>query len=214
MSREVAREFNAPDGIEPIVGWRIWILLIPAMMAQKGHRSRVLLHSLNHEVWSPRKPFKAGCKESLRRFGRHGVAPESSCRCGIYAIKGIEQILSLSHFSLFGPVLGEVSLWGKIVVHDGGYRAQYAYPKSLWVLGRMPDNLVSQLDVYGVPVGSTQDSEFRWLVEQSLQLMIPDDRFAAEAFLDGVGYQLLPPVCCEFLSPNTSICPQCDLVRA
>jgi hypothetical protein len=189
MSGNTALDFNAPDGIEPIVGWRMWILPIPGMMAQKGYRSRFLLHSLNNEVWWPRKPLRAACNGSLRQFGRHGVAPEWSCDCGIYAVKGIEQILSSVLFSIgpvlgieqilssvlfsIGPVLGEVSLWGKIVVHDQGYRAQYAYPKRLWVPARMPDNLTSLLEVYGVPVGSTEDTEFRWLVEQRLHLMTP-----------------------------------------
>ncbi len=46
-------------------------------------------------------------------------------------------------------VFGQVSLWGRIIETTKGFRAQYAYPKELWLL----DNSLEELGfIYGVPV--------------------------------------------------------------
>ena len=55
-------------------------------------------------------------------------APHKTCTCGIYAYKAAEQNISCTGG---GILSGEVWLWGKIQQHKLGYRAQYAYPKSL-----------------------------------------------------------------------------------
>jgi hypothetical protein len=58
-------------------------------------------------------------------------------------------------------VLGEVYLWGKIIEHEHGYKAQYAYPKKLYVGNQCSDGvmgidieaLASYIGfVYGVPI--------------------------------------------------------------
>ena len=35
------------------------------------------------------------------------------------------------------PVMGRVSLWGRVVEHSRGWRAQYAYPYSLCVFDKV-----------------------------------------------------------------------------
>ncbi len=50
-------------------------------------------------------------------------------------------------------VCGSVSLWGDVVEHEWGYRAEFAYPKELWVPPEMGPIEVRLLEHgYGVPV--------------------------------------------------------------
>jgi hypothetical protein len=53
-------------------------------------------------------------------------------------------------------VVGEVHLWGKVIPGEIGFRAQYAYPRRLYVLRRTMDGdkraMVDALSAYGVPV--------------------------------------------------------------
>jgi preprotein translocase subunit YajC len=51
------------------------------------------------------------------------------CTCGIYAAKNLEH-LRQSGYASYG-VWGEVYLWGTVVQHTLGWRAQFAYPKRL-----------------------------------------------------------------------------------
>jgi hypothetical protein len=63
----------------------------------------------------------------------HGAdeLPHSNCTCGIYAAKNIEH---LRQFGYEGRgIHGEVYLWGTVVEHRLGWRAQFAYPKSLFL---------------------------------------------------------------------------------
>jgi hypothetical protein len=72
-----------------------------------------------------------------------GPAPFEECSCGIYALKpGVRN-------SYGGAVRGEVWLWGKVIVGEHGYRAQYAYPKLLVV---DPPSLAKKLAAYDVPI--------------------------------------------------------------
>jgi len=110
---------NVPDYVFPIVGQRAW-----------GWEDSKLT-SLNGEPWSAGLPLVAKCRylSNSPRGSEVGVArhepPQIGCTCGIYAIKKDERC-----YSAFG-ISGEVYLWGTIVEHEFGWRAQYAYPKTL-----------------------------------------------------------------------------------
>lgn len=66
-------------------------------------------------------------------------APVSGCTCGYWAFKSLEGLLDVMRpvatlQPTVGPdVIGTVWLWGKVVVTERGYRAQYAYPHELFV---------------------------------------------------------------------------------
>lgn len=47
----------------------------------------------------------------------HHEAPSLDCTCGYYAMKDVAAIPQ-------GEVYGRIALWGHIVEHDFGYRAQ------------------------------------------------------------------------------------------
>ena len=61
----------------------------------------------------------------------HGT-PEFGCTCGIYASKNLDHLRSTRYWQ-YGSVHGEIWLWGSVVEHQHGYRAQFAYPKKLFL---------------------------------------------------------------------------------
>jgi hypothetical protein len=131
---------NIPDYVSPIVGYRVW------------QWDTAGLRSLNGEPWSPSKPLAAGCRAAARGsivgLGEavHNTheSPHSDCTCGVYAAKKIE------HLRQFGykrrGIHGEVYLWGTVVEHTRGWRAQFAYPKSLYLPPRAIPFTLAKID--------------------------------------------------------------------
>jgi hypothetical protein len=102
--------------IDAVVAWRGW-----SLVEEDG---RVLLSSLTRpESWMPRAPHAASCAKGRR------PTPQRRCRCGVYATTTPEALGGLR--SLPGGVVGEVSLWGRVIEHGQGYRAELGYPGRL-----------------------------------------------------------------------------------
>jgi hypothetical protein len=131
---------NVPDYVVPIVGYRVW--------QWDGSK----LKSLNGESWYPRRPLTARCRLNCHQ------PPHPNCSCGIYAHKldfasrmpnlpwmptlprmgalrrmPVFRMLATPKMRFPDHVAGEVYLWGTVVEHALGWRAQVAYPKSLVV---------------------------------------------------------------------------------
>jgi hypothetical protein len=51
------------------------------------------------------------------------------CRCGVYGSKRLDSLQSMCFWEC--GVRGEVLLWSTVVEHERGWRAQFAYPKTL-----------------------------------------------------------------------------------
>lgn len=60
-------------------------------------------------------------------MSRWHTAPDVDCTCGLHGTLGIDVLRKTKNPS----VLGRVALWGRIVEHDLGFRAQFAYPQRL-----------------------------------------------------------------------------------
>src|ERR1035438_5624358 len=126
---------SIPDYISPIVGHRVWT------WDTKG------LKSLCGERWHPSQSLAARCRASAvvgpivgRAEAVHDAheVPQTDCTCGVYAAKNLEH---LRQFGYEGRgIHGEVYLWGTVVEHELGWRAQFAYPKSLFL---SPDSIPS-----------------------------------------------------------------------
>ena len=113
-----------PDYISPIVAYRVW------------QWDAAGLKSLNNEPWIPEHCLAAACRYRLWKTANGEAAlldghepPHHDCRCGVYAAKNFAHLRQIGYAD-YG-VHGEVHLWGRVVEHHLGYRAQYAYPKSL-----------------------------------------------------------------------------------
>jgi hypothetical protein len=129
-----------PDYIYPVVGYRVW------------RWTATGLHSLNGEPWVADRPLEARCRAAVpgtivcREQAVHGAheLPHPDCTCGVYAAKSIE------HLRQFGyedrGIHGEVDLWGTVVEHKLGWRAQFAYPKSLFLPFQLVPFTLAELD--------------------------------------------------------------------
>jgi hypothetical protein len=118
---------NVPDYISPVVGFRVW------------QWDATGLRSLNGEKWFAHQPLSAVCRAdacgSILGLSRATHNPDElpcfKCTCGVYAARTMEH-LNQCGYQKFG-VHGEVYLWGKVVEHERGWRAQFAYPKALFL---------------------------------------------------------------------------------
>ena len=102
--------------------------------------------------------------------GHKTAPPHWGCQCGFWGMKDEPFRLYLAVIlSMKFPhklILGKVSLWGKVVVHEDGYRAQYAYPVSCFaevtekgelrpIHWRTAQTLIGR---YGVNIGSPEEA--------------------------------------------------------
>jgi len=150
-----------PDYITPIIGSRIW------------QWDAAGLKSLNGELWFPGQPLSAVCKadatgsiSGLSKPAAHDAAelPSLKCTCGVYAAKNIEH-LNRCGYSKFAA-RGEVFMWGRVVEHERGWRAEFAYPKSLVLMpSAIPFSLsaievrLKTLTAFGADIFIQQDHE-------------------------------------------------------
>jgi hypothetical protein len=102
-----------PDYISPIVAYRVW------------DWDATGLKSLNGERWFPGRALTAKCPTTDHE------PPADGCSCGVYSAKNHQHLQHIIDCNVEYAVHGEVYLWGKVVEHKLGWRAQFAYPKSL-----------------------------------------------------------------------------------
>jgi hypothetical protein len=102
---------------EPVVAWRAWRL------RREGVGALRLQPAFRGPPWGPLEPVRARC---VRR--RRHDAPKRRCTCGLYGFRdGSEVGLGGTRLA----AVGQVSMWGRVVEHDLGFRAEFAYPARL-----------------------------------------------------------------------------------
>jgi hypothetical protein len=135
MSRHRIQPRRAPDGITPLVGYRVWTLSVGT-----GRRT---LRSMNGQIVQEvdlNQPLggRANGWLAARCLMNEHQAPDESCHCGFYAVKSLFRLGRLLPLTTTGwatgrmadrraatfLVAGRVDLAGKIVEHDLGYRAE------------------------------------------------------------------------------------------
>ena len=109
---------RAPDLAGPILGWRVW------RIALDGE----LVSAYTPAGWPARAPIVARCYEHP---GQH-EAPHEQCVCGVYACDDANAALFYAHRS-GSAVVGRTKLWGRVVEHEAGWRAERSYPESVYV---------------------------------------------------------------------------------
>jgi hypothetical protein len=143
MSPHEPEPMQAPDLVEPVIGYRQWRL------ADMGLQSIAC-----DEVW--REPtLDARC-----RVGGHPqeTAPASGCSCGVHA--WYEPCPRTASAPTRDYVAGAVVLWGAIELHVTGMRAQHcrivalALPLSRWA---KRDRVMDVAEHLGVPAVRHRD---------------------------------------------------------
>jgi hypothetical protein len=162
------------------VGWRAWSL-------RRERDGRLLLGSVFGwgEPWLPATPAAAACPRSHR-------APDPSCTCGLHAASDPGLLPTVLDGDV--AVVGTVSLWGRVIEHESGYRAEHAYPSSLRLVcsrcGRARD-------VARMVVGPRRGRPGRLIVACRRHLRRPHRgvlpaRVVQERLLQGYGIDRLP----------------------
>ncbi|MGZ8600645.1 MAG: hypothetical protein ACXWX6_10660, partial [Actinomycetota bacterium] len=72
--------------------------------------------------WPPRLPVAAECAKR-----RHHHVPGLDCTCGIHATLATDRLRRTRD----PAVLGRVALWGRVLEHEHGFRAEQGYPQRL-----------------------------------------------------------------------------------
>ena len=147
MSGPAASEPVVRDGSDPVFGWRYWQLSPRRLLRSVTQRSY---------EWPPGRVLRAVCLE----VGH--PAPAERCNCGIYGNPDMEALRQ--HGLCLAPdviVVGQVALWGRVVVDEPSYRGELAYPARLSLVvdslidDTAPEALLEGLAAYRVPVHTT-----------------------------------------------------------
>lgn len=147
---------------EVIVGYRVWPL---KRSFPEGYRLTAVNTHFDGTV-TPYEKLTAECKKNVYDGSNIYVmmgmsmptkdqpkthkAPDPDCACGVYAYKCSVPV----EHSDTPFVVGEVNLWGRVIEHEDGYRAQFAYPRRLYVVdgGTEGQRIANALTLaYGVP---------------------------------------------------------------
>jgi hypothetical protein len=171
-----------------MVGWRLWHAV------ERGAELR-LRSPLYVATWPTRRELAAVCRPrteaALALYWQRNFphqTPDERCGCGIYAGRAPAQAVAyMSRFfkprgDVVHKVLGTVSLWGRVIECEQGWRGSFAYPAHIYVpaperrrffrLGRVQQPLVSPVEVavgladYGVPVELVECETLRELAEK------------------------------------------------
>ena len=146
-----------PDSATPIVGWRLWNPF--AIQFVDGCGPRPYAHSVSFRLFSMKDtdhwPMREAKVARCIRTSTDHAAPTEGCTCGIHAFSSLPRLLTGANREA-RILIGEVNLWGKVVLTERGYRAQYAYPKRLIVTPDLTpkyEAMVTELEwAYGVPI--------------------------------------------------------------
>lgn len=137
--------------VDAITGYRTWI----AMPRSEG----VFLRSVYTQTrWDVDMPLHEKCLCGSIHGCTFGARIHT---CGIYAYRSSHEDELLPWLGN-QQVIGEVALWGKVRIHERGYRAEWAKIKAIYTRSTLDDDQKSlrrrAAETYGVPL-VTVDSE-------------------------------------------------------
>lgn len=146
-----------------VTGWRVW-RINEAGLADGRHRfTLAAVHIAKAAPWPTRVPYQARCHgtDGHPNPTWHALTsrcPLVDCGCGIYGFRQntpvrreLDYTKSQTTFP-YGFAWGPVALWGHLMEHDLGYRAEFAYPIALSLLSPYEAAGRSLADEYAVPV--------------------------------------------------------------
>jgi len=118
-----APTLEAQTSPEALSAWRAWGLA----GSRDGSDVRLLPVAGSRRAWATFEPTRASCRR------RHDRVPALECRCGLHAMRAADAIRRTRD----PAVAGTVALWGRVVEHEHGYRAEWGYPQRLSLICRL-----------------------------------------------------------------------------
>ena len=160
--------YEAPDGIEPLVGYRGWKVIDGALWSVYPEIRAVewpISGPLASECLPPRIRTTSDDNRRVSDPPKHYWSPHLDCTCGIYALheypeawESMEDGRRRKSIYPWPPksVTGIIHGWGHIIVGDRGFRAQTARPIAL-VSGRnrygeWPTTIQQIAERYGIEI--------------------------------------------------------------
>ncbi len=132
---------KSPDYAEPFVGWK----------GLHADEAGGLWSPQMETPWPAGEPLVAMCTRSEH------TPPVTSCMCGIYAMNTFDDLLGAGYNwdeVTDGRiwVVAEISLYGAVRPGRIGYRAQFAYPETVYVPAHKLRLAAPIRERYGVPI--------------------------------------------------------------
>ena len=169
---------------EPIYAWKVWRVITAIENERWVYGKYTLISPLYMYVGWPYRVAMAA--DRLCWFNSDSKiievpheAPYFFCECGIHAFNSEEDAIKYMQRERKFPVqwqvtfshikgsaqekprecfaIGKVSLWGDVIEHEQGYRAQYAYPYDIEIIGGTKEMADSLREQYQVDVRSGQE---------------------------------------------------------
>lgn len=125
MAKKTKRLFQEPEDIFVTyrTGYRTW-----GIYKNKKDGGFVLFSDAGGVIWPKREKLAAKC---LKAHLRAHASPYPTCQCGIHAMNRIEDIKNPAEYIRHKAFAGRVKLWGTVMEHTEGVRAEFAYPASI-----------------------------------------------------------------------------------
>lgn len=132
--------FEKPKkGKDPLIGWRMWDLNIST------RAEGWVLKAISHQhLWPPFQPMRGTCHGKPPEEITDHTCPSWEHRCGVHAVKDVFQVRKWGSPGN-GPraeyirLLGELDMWGRVLEYEEGFRAEWGYPRKLYLPSKLPD---------------------------------------------------------------------------
>jgi hypothetical protein len=140
-----------------MIGYRAWY---PRFRHTPG------LYPLTQNIaWPARSPIQAVCSFQIGVSPEHlHPAPFEGCSCGIWTRNTLDDLKGFLSYNspaeTLPYVLGAVKVWGKIIAHEDGFRAEYAQ-----IVGLIGVALYKRPGIQGDPYVSAYFPESDWAPE-------------------------------------------------
>lgn len=152
MITEEAVEKEFSDGLATLHH----VVYAPSLVLLSGWRT----------LWPKRKELRGRCALDRSHF-----SPDPDCDCGIYAFRSPKSLWpgymraspiqkGWAEGFVVQRIFGEVYLWGQVIRGIRGWRAEFAYPRRLYIPTTRyargpimsPEEIAFHLGDYGVPI--------------------------------------------------------------
>jgi hypothetical protein len=140
-----------------VEGWRTW--KVSRELPLYGSTPKLYSATWDY-YWSPRVKARADCERCDKLNPETGLmegVPGETCSCGFYSAKTLEHLRSMGYIGActndqFVSVVGKLANWGKVIEGSQGWRAEFAYPVTVYLPFEAARLGPAIKKAYGVPV--------------------------------------------------------------